>query len=69
MPSIMLPEAGAVMYRESELDAELLGKILSQLLGDIDKLKQMALAMKNMGQPDATRRILDSCMDLVGIKR
>ncbi|RWX48552.1 Glycosyltransferase family 28 C-terminal domain-containing protein, partial [Candidatus Electrothrix marina] len=60
---------GAVMYRESELDAELLGKILSQLLGDIDKLKQMALAMKNMGQPDATRRILDSCMDLVGIKR
>jgi len=62
-------EGGAVMYRESELDAELLGKILSQLLGDIDKLKQMALAMKNMGQSDATRRILDSCMDLVGIKR
>ncbi|MCW5203657.1 undecaprenyldiphospho-muramoylpentapeptide beta-N-acetylglucosaminyltransferase [Desulfobulbus sp. US2] len=56
---------GAVMYRESELDADLLGKILSQLLGDIDKLKQMALAMKNMGQPEATQRILDSCMDLI----
>ena len=56
---------GAVMYRESALDADLLGKILSQLLGDIDKLKYMARAMKNMGQPDATQRILDSCMDLV----
>jgi UDP-N-acetylglucosamine--N-acetylmuramyl-(pentapeptide) pyrophosphoryl-undecaprenol N-acetylglucosamine transferase len=56
---------GAVMYRESELDADLLGKILWQLLGDIDKLKQMAPAMKNMGQPEATQRILDSCMDLI----
>lgn len=56
---------GAVMYRESALDVELLGKILWQLLGDIDKLKQMARAMKNMGQPRATQRILDSCMGLI----
>ncbi len=56
---------GAVMYRESELDAERLGKILSQLLGDIDKLQQMALSMKNMGQPEATQCILNSCMDLI----
>ncbi|MGB5685609.1 MAG: undecaprenyldiphospho-muramoylpentapeptide beta-N-acetylglucosaminyltransferase [Candidatus Electrothrix sp.] len=61
-------EGGAVMYRESALDAELLGKILSQLLGDIDKLKKMARAMKNMGQPEATQRILDSCMDLIETK-
>ena len=58
-------EGGAVMYRESELDADLLGKILSQLLGDIDKLRIMARSMKNMGQPEATQRILDSCMDLI----
>ncbi|MCI5123747.1 MAG: undecaprenyldiphospho-muramoylpentapeptide beta-N-acetylglucosaminyltransferase [Candidatus Electrothrix sp. AR5] len=58
-------EGGAVMYRESALDPDLLGKILSQLLGDIDKLKQMARAMKNMGQPEATQQILDSCMDLI----
>jgi UDP-N-acetylglucosamine--N-acetylmuramyl-(pentapeptide) pyrophosphoryl-undecaprenol N-acetylglucosamine transferase len=57
---------GAVMYRESALDAELLNKILWQLLDDIDKLQQMALAMKNMGQPEAARRILDSCMNLIG---
>lgn len=56
----------AVMYRESELNAEKLDKILSQLLDDIDKLKQMALAMHNMGRPEATRRILESCMDLIG---
>jgi UDP-N-acetylglucosamine--N-acetylmuramyl-(pentapeptide) pyrophosphoryl-undecaprenol N-acetylglucosamine transferase len=56
---------GAVMYRESELDAELLGKIIWQLLRDTDKLKRMAVAMENMGQSEATRRILDSCMDLI----
>jgi UDP-N-acetylglucosamine--N-acetylmuramyl-(pentapeptide) pyrophosphoryl-undecaprenol N-acetylglucosamine transferase len=59
---------GAVMYRESELDAELLGKIIWQLLRDTDKLKRMAVAMENMGQSEATRRILDSCMDLIGKK-
>ncbi|MCI5119681.1 MAG: undecaprenyldiphospho-muramoylpentapeptide beta-N-acetylglucosaminyltransferase [Candidatus Electrothrix sp. AUS4] len=57
---------GALMYRESELNAEALGKILWQLLGDIDKLKKMALAMKDMGQPEATQRILDICMELIG---
>ncbi|WP_446010130.1 undecaprenyldiphospho-muramoylpentapeptide beta-N-acetylglucosaminyltransferase [Candidatus Electrothrix sp.] len=56
---------GAVMYRESELDAEKLAKILSQLLGAIDKLQLMADSMKKMGQPEATRRILKSCMDLI----
>jgi UDP-N-acetylglucosamine--N-acetylmuramyl-(pentapeptide) pyrophosphoryl-undecaprenol N-acetylglucosamine transferase len=56
---------GAVMYRESDLNAEKLGKILSLLLGDIDKLQQMAGSMKKMGQHEATRCILESCMDLV----
>jgi UDP-N-acetylglucosamine--N-acetylmuramyl-(pentapeptide) pyrophosphoryl-undecaprenol N-acetylglucosamine transferase len=56
---------GAVMYRESDLDAERLGKILSQLLGDIDKLKQMAASMKQMGQPEATQHILESCIGLI----
>jgi UDP-N-acetylglucosamine--N-acetylmuramyl-(pentapeptide) pyrophosphoryl-undecaprenol N-acetylglucosamine transferase len=55
---------GAVMYREADLDAKKFAKILSQLLGDIDKLKQMAYSMKKMGQPEATRRILESCMEL-----
>ncbi|MCI5148035.1 MAG: UDP-N-acetylglucosamine--N-acetylmuramyl-(pentapeptide) pyrophosphoryl-undecaprenol N-acetylglucosamine transferase, partial [Candidatus Electrothrix sp. MAN1_4] len=58
-------KGGAVMYREVDLDAEKLTKILVQLLGDIDKLQQMAYSMKKMGRPDATRRILENCMDFV----
>ncbi len=56
---------GAVMHRESDLDAEKLEKILWQLLGDIDKLKQMVDSMRKLGQPDATLHILESCMDLI----
>ena len=56
---------GAIMYREADLDPEKFTKILLQLLGDIDKLKQMAYSMKKTGQPDATRRILVGCVDLI----
>ncbi|MCI5209264.1 MAG: UDP-N-acetylglucosamine--N-acetylmuramyl-(pentapeptide) pyrophosphoryl-undecaprenol N-acetylglucosamine transferase, partial [Candidatus Electrothrix sp. ATG2] len=56
---------GAVMYRESELDADFLYKILSQFFYDTDKIDRMASAMGNMGQSDATQRILNSCMDLI----
>jgi UDP-N-acetylglucosamine--N-acetylmuramyl-(pentapeptide) pyrophosphoryl-undecaprenol N-acetylglucosamine transferase len=59
---------GAVMYREAELDMGELGEILSQLLSDADKLRHMATAIKKMGQPEATQRILDSCMELVAGK-
>lgn len=56
---------GAVMYRESDLDAHQLYKILSQLLDDVDKLQQMGYSMNRMGQPEATQHILESCIELI----
>lgn len=57
---------GAVMYREEELEAEQLVEVLVKITGDADRLGRMASAMKKMGQPEATRRILDSCLELIG---
>ncbi|XOF33194.1 MAG: undecaprenyldiphospho-muramoylpentapeptide beta-N-acetylglucosaminyltransferase [Candidatus Electrothrix sp. YB6] len=56
---------GAVMYREEELDAEQLVGVLTELTGDVDRLGRMASAMQKMGQPEATRRILASCLELI----
>ncbi len=56
---------GACMYRESELDAELLAGKLTELLGSPGTLQNMAAAMEKMARPDATGKILDSCMELI----
>ncbi|MCI5225202.1 MAG: undecaprenyldiphospho-muramoylpentapeptide beta-N-acetylglucosaminyltransferase [Candidatus Electrothrix sp. AX2] len=56
---------GSVMYRESDLDAQQLYKILSQLLDDVDKLQQMGYSMNRMGQPEATQHILENCIELI----
>jgi UDP-N-acetylglucosamine:LPS N-acetylglucosamine transferase len=53
------------MYRESDLDAQQLYKILSQLLDDVDKLQQMGYSMNRMGQPEATQHILENCIELI----
>ncbi len=58
---------GACMYRESELDEKLLASAIIELLQSPDELHSMAAQMKKMGKPDATRRILDDCLKLVGV--
>lgn len=55
---------GAIMYRESELDASLLATTIIKLLQAPDELQQMANSMKKMGRPDATDIILDNCLTL-----
>jgi UDP-N-acetylglucosamine--N-acetylmuramyl-(pentapeptide) pyrophosphoryl-undecaprenol N-acetylglucosamine transferase len=57
---------GACMYRETELDAALLAGKIAELLTDSEKLNNMAEAMEKMAKPDATDRILDNCMELIG---
>ena len=57
---------GACMYRETELDVELLTDKLTELLSSPKILEQMAGAMKKLARPDATNQILDSCMALIG---
>ena len=56
---------GARMYRESELDADVLASTITDLLRDPGELHSMAARMKKMGRPDATRRILDDCLELI----
>ena len=57
---------GAVMYREEELDANLLASAIIELLRNPGELHNMAVQMKKMGKPEATRRIISDCLDLVG---
>jgi UDP-N-acetylglucosamine--N-acetylmuramyl-(pentapeptide) pyrophosphoryl-undecaprenol N-acetylglucosamine transferase len=59
---------GAYMYRESELDAKLLASAITELLQSPSELHGMAARMKKMGRPDATRIILDDCLELVGVQ-
>jgi len=56
---------GAAMYRESELDGQRLASSLGELLHNPDELHSMAVKMKKMGRPDATRLILDDCLKLI----
>ena len=54
---------GAVMYREAELSGEKLARALIQLLQSPEELHRLATNMKKMGKPDATRQILDHCLE------
>jgi len=57
---------GACMYRESELDTKLLASAIIELLQSPGELHSMAARMKKLGKPDATRIILDDCLELIG---
>ena len=59
---------GARMYREAELDAQLLASTITELLQSPDELHTMAAQMKKMGKPEATRKIIDDCLQLVAMK-
>ncbi len=56
---------GAEMYREAELNAEVLGAAIERLLHNPEKLQSMGRAMKGLSQPDATNQILDDCLQLI----
>jgi len=56
---------GAKMFRESELDAKILAKTITELLRSPEELHSMSQRMQTMGRPEATRRILDDCLQLI----
>ena len=56
---------GALMFRESEIDAEILAATITELLRSPGELHNMSLRMQTMGRPEATRRILDDCLQLI----
>jgi len=59
---------GACMYRESELNTKLLASAITELLQSPNELHSMAARMKKMGRPDATRIILDDCLEHVRVQ-
>ncbi len=56
---------GARMFRESGLDGRSLASAMIGLLRDSAELAGMAAGMKKMGRPEATRLILDDCLELI----
>ena len=57
---------GAVMFVEKELTAEVLADKLVQLLGNRRQLLEMGEAMQSRAFPEATERIVDECLALLG---
>lgn len=57
---------GALMFREKELTADLLGETLAGLLADRQGLEAMGAAMRSCAFPEATEHIVDVCMELLG---
>jgi len=62
-----LAEAGAgVLLQQTELTAERLGRVLTELLGDPAGLRRMAEAAHRLARPDAARRVADACEEVAG---
>ena len=57
---------GAVMFVEKELTADVLAEKLVQLLGNSRQLQEMGEAMQSRAFPEATERIVDECLGLIG---
>ncbi|MDP3695067.1 MAG: undecaprenyldiphospho-muramoylpentapeptide beta-N-acetylglucosaminyltransferase [Desulfocapsaceae bacterium] len=56
---------GAVVLVEQELTGRKLAESLAELAGNPDRLQKMAEAMRAKGRPDATERIVDSCLEVI----
>jgi UDP-N-acetylglucosamine--N-acetylmuramyl-(pentapeptide) pyrophosphoryl-undecaprenol N-acetylglucosamine transferase len=61
-----LVDAGAgLMYKESELDGERLGREIKRLLADTELLASMAANSGRIAKPEATGTIVAGCMELL----
>jgi len=57
---------GAVVAQEAGLDGRKLAAMLGRLLADPKNIRIKAMAMRALGRPDATDRIVDICVGLAG---
>ncbi len=55
----LVENGAALMFRQSELQAEQLADTVANLFGDPDRLEQMKAAMRSRARPDAAAAILD----------
>jgi UDP-N-acetylglucosamine--N-acetylmuramyl-(pentapeptide) pyrophosphoryl-undecaprenol N-acetylglucosamine transferase len=56
----------AVLLLQDELNAPALGLLLQGLLAGVDRVREMALAAKRQGVPDAAQRVADICEEVMG---
>jgi UDP-N-acetylglucosamine--N-acetylmuramyl-(pentapeptide) pyrophosphoryl-undecaprenol N-acetylglucosamine transferase len=56
---------GALVLPERELTGLKLAETLAAIAGNPGRLQEMAWAMRAMGRPDATDRIVDVCLELI----
>jgi len=56
---------GALVLVERELTARKLAETLAELVSNPDRLQEMAKAMRAKGRPDATERIVESCLEVM----
>lgn len=57
---------GAVMLRERDCTSDVLYDTVTELLADTWKLSEMAVSMRELGNPEATERIVEIVLELVG---
>lgn len=62
----LLHEGGAVLFRQSELDGDRLGREIIRLLKNPELLRQMAAGAGRLAKPAAAEFIVDECLALLG---
>ncbi|MDH4317110.1 MAG: undecaprenyldiphospho-muramoylpentapeptide beta-N-acetylglucosaminyltransferase [Desulfobulbaceae bacterium] len=58
---------GALLYRESELNGNMLAQQVLSLLNNPEKLRTMGDTMKTLGKPEASSEIVSHCLHLIGL--
>jgi len=61
----MVDDGAALLVDDAELNGDLLGGLVADLLGDPGRLAAMAAASAALGRPDATRRVVDEIEKIV----
>jgi UDP-N-acetylglucosamine--N-acetylmuramyl-(pentapeptide) pyrophosphoryl-undecaprenol N-acetylglucosamine transferase len=60
---------GAIMFKESELTGDLLAEATSKILENETLLLQMGENMKKLGYPSAAEKIVDVCLQQMGMQK
>ncbi len=61
----LVEAGGGLMFKQSELDGEKLGREIKRLLADPEHLEVMAANSGRIAKPEATTTIVNTCMELL----
>jgi UDP-N-acetylglucosamine--N-acetylmuramyl-(pentapeptide) pyrophosphoryl-undecaprenol N-acetylglucosamine transferase len=60
---------GAEMIRQSDLDGETLARVLMKYMDDRSALEEMGKRARNIGRPDAAKRIVDQLLEMKRLRQ